>query len=319
MSELVREPSVARRGLLLGAGAAAAAAGTVLLAPRAAAAPPPPSPNGDVAAENKGALLLAAPADSSAPIAGYTYRTVCMYDFSPFNAAAQRQWGGNGVYSANAASALRASMIPPPGTMLQDVEFTVYNNSGASASGDVLQFTPGSGTLTQLATVSIPSTGMNTALATVPPAQAGPYPVGTVLLASVTTPTNGTVQVNAARFGFSGGGASIGLLPGPVRVYDTRTGTKMTAGTTRTVTLPSSLIAPGTTGILLNVIAAEPAGSGYLKVYPAGSPAPTSSAVRFVPLAVASTITIGISASRQIKVYASQSVHVILDLNGTLA
>jgi len=321
MSEPVEVSTVGRRGLLIGAGAAAVAAGTALVAPHAAAQPPAPPPPDDVPTTQRGALLLAdSTGIDSPPIAGYTYRTACMYDFLPFAATGQRLWGGQGVYSSNTAGAMRTTVNPPPGTTLQDVVFYVYNNSGSTVAGDVLKFTPGSGTLSQLAGASISSTGAMAAVrVAIPASQRGPYPLGTVLLASVTTPTDGTVQVNAARFGFSGGGATIGLLPGPVRVYDTRSGTKMARRTTRTVTLPASLIPPGTTGIMLNVIAMEPATSGFLRVYPAGSPAPTSSAVRFVPRAVASTITINIGPNRKIKVYASEAVHVILDLNATLA
>src|ERR1700748_2289935 len=37
---------------------------------------------------------------ASAPISGYVYRNVCMYDFKPFNPGAGLTWGGNGTYSS---------------------------------------------------------------------------------------------------------------------------------------------------------------------------------------------------------------------------
>jgi len=320
MSRTVRSlaPTVGRRRLLVGgAGAAAVAADAVLTAHPAAAHPSVSPPGLDVSRSTAHVVEDAGTAD---PISGLVYRTACMYDFFPFAATGQRQWGGQGVYSAVTAGAMRATVAPPPGAKLEDVVFHVYNNSGSTAHGDVLKFTAGNGSLTQLGTAAIPSAQtMSTVRVALSDAQSGPYPVGTVLLASVTTPTDGKVQVNAARFGFARGAGAIGLLPTPIRVYDSRTIRKLRKGSTRTITLPASAIPPGTTGVLLNVTAADPAKPGYLKVYPGNASAPASSALNFDDRAIANALTVGISADRRIKVYASRSVHVVLDLTGTVA
>ena len=79
-------------------------------------------------------------------------------------------------------------------------------------------------------------------------------------------------------------------------------------------------LAPGAAAALVNITALEGAHGGFLKVYPANSTAPAASAVNFASsgAAVANAITVGVSSSRQIKVYASSAVHVIVDVTGSV-
>lgn len=309
-------PGLSRRALITGAGAGAAllAAG-VAGAQSAQAAPADPDDVGHRAAHPAVTASI-----GSAPISGYTYRVACMYDFRPFSPNGQVTWGGYGVYTAGATSALRAIFDVPPGVLIRDFEWYVYNSSGASVNGDLLLFTAGSGALAILSSVTIPSTGSTSAVRlAVPSQQQGPFAVGSKLLASVTTPTNSTVQVNAVRLGFSQGQAAAGLLPTPVRAYDSRvTGGKLAAGSTRTVTLPASIVVPGVTGVLVNITATGGRG-GFLKVYPGNASAPSASTINFGTASIANAIAVGVSGSRQIKVYASSAVHVIVDITGTLS
>ena len=51
---------------------------------------------------------------------------------------------------------------------------------------------------------------------------------GSRLLVSCSIPSDGSVQINGARLGFTEGSADTGLLVAPVRAYDSRTTSKLT-------------------------------------------------------------------------------------------
>ena len=71
--------------------------------------------------------------------------------------------------------------------------------------------------------------------------------------------------------------------------------------------------------MVLNVAAVEGAAAGFMRVYPGNVAAPDTSTINFQKREnVANMIFVGISSSRQIKVYASKSVHVIIDITGTI-
>ncbi len=310
---------VSRRALFAGAAGAALLAGGVASPATADAAP----------AGGDGVAPAAVQPDGqpgptsigSAPRSGYVYRSACMYDFRPFDPAGQPTWGGSGVYTAGVSTPLRATFEVPAGALLKDVEWYVYN-TGVPVSASLYQYTPGSGLIWNLtADTSIPSSAQTAAYRTaIPAADAGPYSVGSRLLASLSTPTDGSVQINGVRLGFTQAAATTGLLPAPVRAYDSRvTGGPVVAGTTRTVTLPSSVVVPGVTGVLVNITATGATADGYLKVYPGNASAPAASALNFQEKSIANAIVVGVSSSRQIKIYASRTVHVIVDITGTLS
>ncbi len=317
--DLTPPAPIGRRGLLLGAGAAALAVGAVGTAQRADAAPAPAAGREFRA---KGALVSTTIA--SAPISGYTYRTVCMYDFEPFDPAAKKTWGGSGTYSATVSTAMRATLELPAGALVRDVEYYVYNNSSGSVTALSYLYVAGQGLITSLgADATITATGTIQAVrAAVASSNGGPFPQGSRLLISLSTPTDGSIQINGARVGYGLGSGEAGLLAVPFRAYDSRhTGGKLHAASTRTITLPSSIIAPGTTGALLNITAVGASHNGYLKAYAAGGAVPVASALNFVGdgTAIANAITVTVSSARQIKIYASQSVDVIVDVTGTIA
>lgn len=315
---------IARRRLLVGAGVAALAGTGLLSAETAQAAT---GPGGDGAAPQTAQPQNGSPITTSiasTPKSGYTYRSVCMYDFEPFNPAAQKTWGGQGTYSGVNSSAMRATCEVPAGALLREVEFYISNNTAAAVTPGVYLYAPGTGTIFLVVQGSVPvNAGAITATTVVVPSTAwGPYPSGARLLASLTTPTDATVQINGARFGFTQGVASTGLLDTPVRAYDSRTtGGKLATGSTRTITLPSSVVVPGVTGVLVNVTAVGAQHNGFLKVYSGAASAPAASAINFFGdgSAIANAMSVEVSASRTIKVYASTAVHVVVDITGTIS
>jgi hypothetical protein len=316
-------PAIARRGLIIGAGAAALAAGAAAVQPAAAK---PTSPHGSEVITHprsaNGSPITTTIA--SAPISGYTYRTVSMYDFEPFYAASQKTWGGQGVYTASSGGPLRASVEIPPGALVRDVEYYIYNNSGSPVSPDTYLYVAGTGSLASIgASPSVGSSASITATrATVAAANYGPYPLASRLLISLTTPTDGTVQINGARVGFTQGSGEFGLLSTPYRAYDSRvTGGKLAADATRTVTLPSSIVVPGTSGVIVNLTAVNGEANGYLKLFSAAAAEPTSSALNFSGsgAAIANGLIVAVSSGRQINIKANQNVHFVVDVTGIVA
>jgi hypothetical protein len=313
--------AIGRRGLILGAGAAALAAGATLTEP--AAAEPKIAPGAEVRTNAQAEGSPIATTIASAPVSGYIYRTVCMYDFEPFYPSSQRTWGGSGTYTAGTAGPLRATVEVPPGALVRDVEYYIFNNSGSSVSPDTYLYVAGTGQITSInAIVAVASGPSITATRVIIPAtHCGPYPLGSRLLVGLATPTTGAVQINGARVGFTRGSGEIGLLDAPIRVYDSRDFTKLSAGATRTITLPSSIVAPGVNSVLINLIAINGEADGYLRVYSAAAGLPTSSSVNFpgTGKAVANWQIVGLSAARQIRVYASKTTDFVIDVTGTVS
>jgi hypothetical protein len=318
-------PAIGRRGLIISAGAAALVAAAAAVQPAAAK---PTSPHRSEVVDNRG-TAQGSPIPgtiASAPISGYTYRTVCMLDFEPVDPESGRTWdsqGGGGVYTPNAPVALLATVEIPPGALVRDVEYYIYNNSGSPVSPDTYLYVAGTGFLRSIgAIVSVPSSGSITATrAVIPAATYGPYPLASRLLVSLTTPTDSKVQINGARVGFTQGSGDIGLLDTPYRAYDSRvTGGKLTAGSTRTVTLPSSIVVPGTSGVIVNLTAVEGEANGYLKLFSAAAAEPTSSAVNFSGsgAAIANALIVAVSSGRQTNIKANKSVHFVVDITGTV-
>jgi hypothetical protein len=315
--------AIGRRGLIIGAGAAALIAGAAAVQPAAAK---PTSPHGSEVITNprsaEGSPITTTIA--SAPLSGYTYRTVSMYDFEPFFPASQRTWGGSGTYTAGTEGPLRATVEIPPGALVRDVEYYVYNNSGSPVFPDAYLYVAGHGTISSInATVSVPSSASISATrAVVGAATYGPYPLASRLLISLDTPTTGTVQINGARVGFTQASGEIGLLSTPFRAYDSRvTGGKLTAGTTRTVTIPANIVVPGTTGLIVNLTAVQGEANGYLKLFSAAAAEPASSALNFSGsgAAIANGLIVAVSSGRQINIKADKTVHFVVDVTGTIA
>ncbi len=318
-----------RRALATGAGVGAALIAAGAIESRAAiAAPQAAGPHVVKPQESRPSGQASSFSAGSPPITGYTYRSATFVDFMPINPTSGRAWSGQGVYSHLANDLMYTSIEVPPGARLRDVEWYFYSTSASHQGGDIYQFPSGSNTLYGLRVeVVTPRTaaGFVTVRHVVTSDNDGPFSLGTHIVARITTPKDGSVAIDGVRLGFTQGAGSTGLLPSPVRVYDSRTsGGKFAAGSTRTITFPSSIVAPGSSGVLINVTATGATKAGYLKVYPASGAVPTASALNF-PISssanpsVANALTVGVSSARQIKIWANQSVHVIVDITATVS
>ncbi len=258
---------------------------------------------------------------ASSPTSGYTYRDVCMYDFVPFDPNALKTWGGSGTYSAGTATSMRATVEIPAGALVRDIEYYIFNSSGSSVFPDTYLYVPGMGTISSIgASAAVASTGTITANR-VTATQQGPYPLGARLLVSLSTPTAGTVQINGARVGFTQGAGATALLDTPVRAYDSRNGDgKIPGNSTRTITLPSSVVRPGTTGVIVNITAVDGDGIGFMKIWPANAGEPAASAINFPAGApIANAMVVGVSNDRKINIRVNVAVDVIVDITGTVA
>lgn len=319
-----------------GAGVAALATGLMGTTAWADETPPVEVPGGTIGAVagpdstqdefgNPVPTLLDSPVGSTiagAALSGYSYRHVMWTDFTPEGPASNRAWGGYGAYAANSASLLWASLEIPAGSLIRDIEWYVINTSAADVNLLGRIWRAGTGTLgTAISDLTVPPTdGLVARRVIVPSDRYGPHPLGTKLALGIRTTVDGTVQINGARVGFTGNGA-VNMLPSPVRVYDSReTGGKLTSGVTRTITLPTSIVPPGTTAIIANITVVGPESNGLLKVYPGNAAEPGTSVINYgAGQILANSQTVGISASRQIKIKAYGTTHFLVDVAGTVA
>jgi hypothetical protein len=322
--------TIGRRGLILGTTATAIAT-SLAVAPSATAAPPAGGGGGThdgATVPTGGATTQTVKPDSSpitttigsAPLGGYVYRSVDMYDFKPFNPAAGLTWGGNGTYSSGVATTIRASMDIPNGALVADVEYYIYNNSGSDFVPDSHLYVPGFGSISSIgASVVIPSNAAGITASRAVVSQKGPYPLGARLMISCATPSNGAIQVNGARVGFLLSGGAIDPWDRPFRAYDSQTsGGKFAANSTRTITLPASIVPPGVVGVSLNVTSLNATANGLLRVYSASTVEPTTSVLYYRGDGFPSTnqIITAVSAARQIKVRCTSPTDVVLDVLG---
>ena len=270
MTDAARTTQFARRSLLVGAGTAVAGGLVAAGAGPALAAPVHPSGDGTSAAHaGPGKSSPITSTIASNPASGAVYRFVDMYDFKPFDTTAITTWGGQGVYTSNVVTPLRASMDVPPGSTIRDIEYYISNSSGGAVTCSSYVHVPGSGLIWNIgADLDIPAGDGTIVAGRIAPSLAGPYPFGARLLVSCTTRTDGTVEVNGARAGFVRAGAGTTLLAAPVRAYDSRaTGGKFGVNETRTITISGGLVPPGTSGLIANLTATGSTAPGYLKVF----------------------------------------------------
>lgn len=315
--EHVTSDAVGRRTLLAGAGAAA-------LAGLAAANAGPAAADSDTAAGSTDDAVINAtpvtPSVGSAAVSGYNYRHLSFFDFTPEGTSA-RSWGGYGVYTTS-SDYLWASLDIPAGARVRDIEWYLYNATGSTYTGLGRVWAAGDGSLFgPLVDIPVASgAGIRAFRASVPAANYGPFPLGCKIMLGISSPSSGALQVNGARVGLSHNGGAAGMLPAPVRAYDSRvTGGKLAAGATRTITLPTSVCPVGTTAVIANVIAVAPSADGYMKVWPGNVSSTTASAVSFLNgKSVANAQALGVSASRQLKVWSSKATHVVIDVSGVI-
>lgn len=325
MSEL---PDPIRRRLLLGAGTAAVLGAGLLAGPAAASAPTDPVtpevPQTPSAIPEGGppAQMLASPITStiaSARRSGYVYRTVGEWDFTAEGTDSLRKFGTKGVYTSGVPSSMWATVDIPAGALVRDVEFYIFNNTGVNAYASAWLWSAGDGYLgAQIASVTVPSTNQLIAVSTdVTDSNYGPYPTGTKLFVTLYTTSDAKLQINGARVGMTGGGAHLGFLPSPNRIYDSRDFGKFAANETRTITVPAAVAPRGCTGIAANITVTQGTQYGFLKIWPGHGSEPTASVLNWnAGTDVANALPIGISSSGQLMIKAISPVHVIVDVTG---
>ena len=310
---------VARRRLLAGAGAGAAA-----LVGLAASAGPAAADSDLAAGSTDDAVINATPVVpviGSSAISGYSYRMLSLFDFYPELPTASRAFGAFGCYGTS-STGLWASIDIPAGACVRDIEWYAYNTSGSTTYGFARIWIAGTGDFrTSVGDVNIPSgAGVRTFRAEVPSSAQGPFPLGCKLMLGFGSYHGASTQINGVRVGLSNGGGTAGLLPAPVRAYDSRAaGGRLSAGSTRTITLPSSVCPVGTSALIVNVIAVAAERSGYLKMWPGHVASTDTSAVSYPRgTNIANAQVVGVSSSRQIKLRSSARIDVVIDVIGTI-
>ncbi len=262
---------------------------------------------------------------ASAPLTGYTYRFIDMWDFTPENFVSGRAWtSAGGVYTpVGSGDTLWATAELPAGAVLGDVEWYLAATTDTELLGRL--WVAGTPTLMKPVCDGVmpgsSTFGLVRAKRLVPSsATNGPYPHGTKLALGVFTPSDASVAVNGARIGFKTAPTGTTLLPTPVRLYDSRSSSPIGSSQTRTHSLASRLPV-GATGAVLTVTAVGALGSGYLKVYSSSVAAPATSSLNFTKgTAVANSVQTAVSSTRSLKVTCGggYSVHYVLDLVGYL-
>jgi hypothetical protein len=132
----------------------------------------------------------------------------------------------------------------------------------------------------------------------------------------------GIVMANAAAAAMAPPPALTFYSVSPCRVVDTReAGGALTCGTERAITMTGGTcgVPADAKAVSINVTATAPTASGNLRVYAAGSPAPTTSTLNYTAwLTRANNAVSPLNASGQMAVLCSPSgtTHVIVDVNG---
>ncbi len=122
----------------------------------------------------------------------------------------------------------------------------------------------------------------------------------------------------AGWFGTADGGVPLQPITA-TRLMDTRTGTALVPGETRTID-PSAItgLPTGAHDLLLNVVATQAAAPGFLSVYPCKDGRPATSSVNYAPGNEATNlVTVPVDGDGRICIYAFERTHVVIDLLGT--
>ncbi len=103
-----------------------------------------------------------------------------------------------------------------------------------------------------------------------------------------------------------------------VRRFDSRSGAAVIAGSTTRVQIAGAGVVPaGAVGATVTVHAANPNGRGYVSLFACGEPPPLVSSINAMPgLSLANHGHVSLSASGELCVFASTSMHVAVDVSG---
>lgn len=121
-------------------------------------------------------------------------------------------------------------------------------------------------------------------------------------------------------------GGVMNLLPNPIRILDTRSGSPWAGGTTNTVQVTgavdingsSTKVPAGAVAVIGNVTAVFPQGDGDLRLFPHGASLPTTSNLNFnANVTIANSAIVGLDASGRLGIFVDVSTtHVLFDCSG---
>jgi hypothetical protein len=314
-------PNLPRRHLLAGLGALGGGAAIAGL-PGAAAAADPDGAAGPPALDGPGGR--ATPITStlaSAPEAGVRYEFRGPFDFVVENPSAGLTWSSLGVYASGGESTIWTSFDLPPGAIVHDIEWYVYNASGAGTSGFGRAWTASSANLTSsIVDVAIPSaSGVNRRRALAPASTQGPFPHGCRAFCGLPTRPDGEVRTNGVRIGYRPAAGAVALLPQAKRVYDSRSSTPFAPNETRTVSLAGAIPA-GALGAVISLSITGCQHKGTLRLG-AGGTVPSATAIQWARTGdqVTTAANSPIDGARRVaikSVGSTGTTHVVVDVVG---
>ena len=313
-----RSSTISRRSAIAGLGLASGAAALGMATPAAAAPAPSHGPMQPHTAPGGISPI------SSAPEMGVSYAFRSWDDFFPEDDLLYgRKFGGGGFYTNGASNYLAATFDLPPGVLLHDLEWYVSNTAVMTVYANIWQSSQAFLTTFWSTTIDAGS-GVTAHRFVMPTAVNGPYPHGTRLLVAAGTPSNGSNLVNGVRAGFTHAPTSPVLLPSPVRGYDSRTnGGAIRGGQSRTVSLAGHIPA-GALGAIVNITVTGTAGNGFLMLYAAGTPTPSTSAINWFAAhqTIANQATTAVNLARAVTITAggptTANTQFIIDVVGYL-
>jgi hypothetical protein len=317
--------TISRRGLIAGLGAAGGAIALGTVAP-ASAAPASGSPRSAAAAPRPQMQRDTPPGGiapiSSAPQFGVSYQFRCWDDFFPEDDLAYgRKFGGGGFYTNVNDDYLAATFDLPPGATLYDLEWYVSNSTVMNVYANV--WASNEAILNTFWSTSVPAgSGVTAHRFVIPSTVNGPYPHGTRLMVAAGTATNGSTLINGVRAGFKNAPRTPVLLPTPVRAYDSRSADgPLSSGHSRTISL-ASYLPDGAAGAIVNPTVIQTVTSGYLKLYAAGTPQPSTSTVNWFgtgqSIGNQSTTAVSLDRSVTVTIGGGHSTQFVLDVVGYL-
>lgn len=121
-------------------------------------------------------------------------------------------------------------------------------------------------------------------------------------------------------------GGVMNLLPNPIRILDTRSGSPWAGGSTHTLQVTgtndlngsSTVVPAGALAVIGNVTAVFPQGAGDLRLFPHGVSLPTTSNLNYnLNVTIANSATIGLDSIGRMDIYVDVSAtHVLFDCSG---
>ncbi len=108
------------------------------------------------------------------------------------------------------------------------------------------------------------------------------------------------------------------------RLLDTRlpanTGPRVAAGGTIHLQVVGPVVPPNARSVVLNVTVTDPAGSGFLTVYPGNAPRPLSSNLNYVAgQTIPNAVIVGLGPTGTVDIFSLAAAHVVVDVVGYFA